>query len=99
MTIGIVAGGCDSTESTEGDDEPTAQEVIQAIDDANYCSVAGDCADLGAWCPFECPVLVNAAEEDGVIALLNEYDSDCESTCGSYGAIECQADKCVATPF
>jgi hypothetical protein len=99
VIIGIVAGGCDSTDSTEADDEPTEQEIAQGIDDANYCSVAGDCADLGAWCPFDCPLLVNAAEGDGIIVLLNEYDSHCEFTCSSYGAIECQAGKCVATPY
>jgi len=98
-TAVVVVGGCESTTTTEEDDEPTTQEVADALDDANYCAVAADCADLGSWCPFGCPVLVNEAEEDSILALLNAYDSDCVSSCPSYGAIDCQAGQCVALPY
>jgi hypothetical protein len=78
----------------------TESKVNQEIDEANYCAAPEDCVNVGSYCPFGCTILVNAAEEERIESLIEDYyDShggeQCMYDCIAVAGFDCQAQRCV----
>jgi len=88
LTSGLLTAGC----------APTREEVQQAIDDANYCDSADECVELSGDCDFDCPMLVNRAEEARIREMLEEYQDarrdSCPFMCSPLDSIQCSGGEC-----
>lgn len=80
----------------------TEEAVDRAIDEANYCEAVSDCVNLGSHCPFECYVLVNAAEADRIESLIERYEAQhtwqCMYDCVAIEGFDCAEGKCIPIP-
>lgn len=77
---------------------PTEDEVLQAIDEANYCSSTDECVRIGEECPFGCNIYVNEAEAEKIRELLSEFDGQCQYKCDSTKEAECIDGVCETEP-
>ena len=69
-----------------------ADHLQRVIDDANYCTTADECVDIGSKCPFGCYILVNEAEADRVQRRLERFPTTCAYDCVVPGPITCTAE-------
>ena len=93
----LPVAGC-GDEVVDEEDNLTEEEIEARIEQANYCTVASDCVDIGGKCPFGCYILVNVAEADEIEKLVDEYHSNCMYSCMAIAGIECTAGKCEVIP-
>ena len=79
---------------------PTEEEVRQEIQDANHCDVPTDCVNVGGRCPFGCDTWVNAAEEERILDLIEEYRASasphCDYSCEEPAPPDCVEGECVS---
>lgn len=80
----------------------TEEAVDRAIDEANYCEQVSDCVSLGSHCPFDCYVLVNAAEADRIESLIERYEAqqtwECMYDCIAIDGFACSDGTCITIP-
>lgn len=78
---------------------PSAGEVEQAIEEANYCSAPEDCVVLYPGCPLGCYAVVNQAEETAVQSMIDDYFDThghmCDYDCIAIGEPRCENSRCV----
>ena len=90
LAAGALAAGC-------GPSEDTVREEIEA---ARYCDVESDCENIGGQCPFGCFIVVNQAESERILDLLEDYENwhteECMYDCMILVGIACEAGQCVA---
>lgn len=77
----------------------TEARVEAAIEEASYCTDADDCVDVGSYCPFGCYIVVNEAEADHILDLIERYErqhfgSMCMYDCAMAGDITCEEGRC-----
>lgn len=77
----------------------TAEEILQEINIANYCTTKDDCVLPATKCPLGCFNLVNKAEQADINALVREFKQVCQQTCGSLKGKECVDGKCIPILF
>ena len=82
---------------------PSAESVQSAIADAQSCTTADDCVDVGSQCPFDCNIVVNKDEADNIQKLMDQYQKGhagtaCNYDCITVGDISCDAGKCGHLP-
>jgi len=74
--------------------EPDLEKMIL---EANYCSEATDCVDLGTKCPFG---VTNYVHKDEVVSIREIFDafdsSDCTYKAMHCPSVECNNNRCEA---
>ena len=82
---------------------PSAGEVEQALEEANYCAAPEDCAVLYPGCPLGCYAVVNEAEAQAVQSLIDDYfdthGHTCDYDCIAIGDPRCENGRCVVDPL
>ena len=73
---------------------PSEDEIQEEIDEANHCTTADECVDVGTECPFGCNILVNAAEADRIRAMLEDHQESCAYDCLAPTIVTCTAGQC-----
>lgn len=75
------------------------RRIQDAIDEANYCTTADECVDVGSKCPFGCYILVNEAEADRIERRVDRFVSTCVYDCAAIGGITCSDEgRCETLP-
>ncbi len=74
---------------------PTTENGIKrAIEQARYCDVKSDCAQVQPKCPFGCGIFVNKNEAERINASLESYVSRCIYQCIMVKDYDCVNQKC-----
>jgi hypothetical protein len=76
---------------------PSEDEVLAALDEANYCLSANECERIEPQCPFGCNIYVNTAEADQIRELLAGFDGECTYKCDSPTDAACVEGSCESS--
>lgn len=74
----------------------TEAGIKQAIEQARYCEVKSDCAQVESKCPFNCWVFVNGKEAGRIKNFIDSYESRCIYKCVRLKGYDCIDNKCQA---
>jgi hypothetical protein len=75
----------------------SSDEVQAEIRIAGRCTVAGDCVDIGSFCPYGCSIVVHKDEAERMRQFLaGQAKNSCLYRCAPLKAIACEAGQCRA---
>ena len=81
--------------SGSGADEERSTDLETMIDEYNFCESSADCANVGAYCPLGCNILVNHQHEQEVRDAIQSEGSVCMYMCVPLQAIHCVENRCT----